>query len=99
MKIAVMMVAMCLMASPVGAFEDGWGTQPDPWPNFEQDYDVWAPTTRESVNPYDYLPPGFEAQRQQEYENQQYRSRYGGCSNMYDHNPAAKEACLQGLGR
>lgn len=98
MRIAVMMVAGCLVASPVSGFDGGWGERsPDPYA------DYWASeqpsTTRPPVNPYDYLPDGHEESVQHQYENQQYRSRYGSCANMYDNNPAAKEMCLKGLGR
>ena len=100
MRFLTVFFVACLVASPVSAY--GWDEPArgavDPWPNFEEDYDVWAPTARDRSNRWqDYAPDGAAFQR--EYENQQYRSRYGGCANMYDNNPAAKEACLQGLGR
>ena len=62
-------------------------------------WDDYKPTTRASVDPGDFLPRGHEESFQREYENHQYRRRYGSCANMYDNNSAAKEACLQGLGR
>ena len=96
MKFLILSLVACLVLPlSATAFDGGWGEER--WEYEEPDFP--APTAREPVNPYDYLPRGFEAQRQREYENQQYRSRYGGCANMYDNNPAAKEACLQGLGR
>ena len=85
--LAVFFVA-CLAATPVGAFafEGGWGEPSpeavEPWPNFEEDYDVWAPTVRPPVGPDDFLPRGHEENFRRQYENQQYRWRYGGCANM-----------------
>lgn len=96
MQCLVLLFAVCLVAaSPVGAFDGGWGE--DRWEYEEPDWP--EPTAREPVDPDDYLPRGHEESVRRQYENQQYRSRYGGCANMYDNNPAAKKACLDSLGR
>ena len=81
---------------------DGWGEPtPDPYAD-SWSSDIFKPTP--TPDPYDTardvleqsgIGEGFE----REYENRQYRSRFGGCANMYDNNPAAKEMCLKGLGR
>ena len=96
MKCLVLLFAVCLVAAtPAGAFDGGWGE--DRWEYEAPDFP--EPTTREPVDPYDFLPRNHWESVERQYENQQYRSRYGGCANMYDNNPAAKEMCLRGLGR
>ena len=91
--------ALCLVASPVGAWDDDYEHWGQRYESPLNDPPFSTPTAREPVDPYDFLPRGHWESVERQYENQQYRSRYGGCANMYDNNPAAKEMCLKGLGR
>ena len=97
MKLSTILLAACLVASPVSAFDGGWGepieTDPYGWGDFAE------PTVREPVDPTDFLPDGHEEALQREYENRQYRQRLGPCAGLYDNNPAAKDNCYRMYGR
>lgn len=97
----LLVVSVCLVL-PVsaGAWGEGWGERsPDPYEELWNRYDFSAPTAREPVDPYDYLPYGHEEQAQREYNNRQRYNEQVTCALMFDANPAAKEMCLKGLGR
>ena len=100
MRIAVMMVAVCLIVSPVSAFDGGWGERYQaPGSDYSPLNDPLfsTPTTREPVDPYDFLPRGHEEAFQREYENRQEYMRRAPCANSFDNNPARKAECWESI--